>query len=161
MIFNEMEPAADAILLMWWLGTEPGNAIADVLVGDYNPSGKLPMTFPAHVGQIPIYYNYKSMGRPESKQKGYTCCNQDIDFEPAYPFGYGLSYTIFEIGEPVLAKTAKKRGEEITESVRVKNTEKYAGKTVQLYVRDLAGSVTRPVKELQSFRQVALQPGEE
>lgn len=162
MIFNEMEPAADAILLTWWLGTEAGNAIADVLAGDYNPSGKLPMTFPAHVGQIPIYYNYKSTGRPESKQKGYTCCYQDIDFEPAYPFGYGLSYTTFEIGEPVLAKTAWKRGEEVTVSVRVKNTGKYAGKeTVQLYVRDLVGSVTRPVKELRGFRQVALQPGEE
>lgn len=162
MIFNEMEPAADAILLTWWLGTEAGNAIADVLAGDYNPSGKLPMTFPAHVGQIPIYYNYKSTGRPESKQKGYTCCYQDIDFEPAYPFGYGLSYTTFETGEPVLAKTAWKRGEEVTVSVRVKNTGKYAGKeTVQIYVRDLVGSVTRPVKELRGFRQVALQPGEE
>lgn len=162
MIFNEMEPAADAILLTWWLGTEAGNAIADVLSGDYNPSGKLPMTFPAHVGQIPIYYNYKSTGRPESKERGYSCCYQDIDFEPAYPFGYGLSYTSFEIGEPVLAKAAWDRGEEITVTVRVKNTGKYAGKeTVQLYIRDLVGSVTRPVKELRGFRQIFLQPGEE
>lgn len=162
MIFNEMAPAADAILLTWWLGTEAGNAIADVVAGDYNPSGKLPMTFPAHVGQIPIYYNYKSTGRPESKDRGYSCCYQDIDFEPAYPFGYGLSYTTFEIGEPVLAKQAWKRGEDVEVTVRVKNTGRYAGReTVQLYVRDLVASVTRPVKELRGFRQVYLKPGEE
>lgn len=162
MIFNEMAPAADAILLTWWLGTEAGNAIADVVAGDYNPSGKLPMTFPAHVGQIPIYYNYKSTGRPESKDRGYSCCYQDIDFEPAYPFGYGLSYTTFEIGEPVLAKQVWKRGEDVEVTVRVKNTGRYAGReTVQLYVRDLVASVTRPVKELRGFRQVYLEPGEE
>lgn len=162
MIFNEMAPAADAILLTWWLGTEAGNAIADVVAGDYNPSGKLPMTFPAHVGQIPIYYNYKSTGRPESKDRGYSCCYQDIDFEPAYPFGYGLSYTTFEIGEPVLAKQTWKRGEDVEVTVRVKNTGRYAGReTVQLYVRDLVASVTRPVKELRGFRQVYLEPGEE
>lgn len=162
MIFNEMAPAADAILLTWWLGTEAGNAIADVVAGDYNPSGKLPMTFPAHVGQIPIYYNYKSTGRPESKDRGYSCCYQDIDFEPAYPFGYGLSYTTFEVGEPVLAKQTWKRGEDVEVTVRVKNTGRYAGReTVQLYVRDLVASVTRPVKELRGFRQVYLEPGEE
>lgn len=162
MIFNEMEPSSDAILLTWWLGTEAGNAIADVLAGDYNPSGKLPMTFPAHVGQIPIYYNYKSTGRPESKNRGYSCCYQDIDFEPAYPFGYGLSYTSFEIGAPELARESWKRGEPVEVTVTVKNTGTRAGKeTVQLYVRDLVASVTRPVKELRGFRQVFLQPGEE
>lgn len=162
MIFNEMEPYADAILLTWWLGTEAGNAIADVLVGDYNPSGKLPMTFPLHVGQIPIYYNYKSTGRPESKAKGYTCCYQDIDFEPAYPFGYGLSYTTFEISEPVLLKNNYNIGETVDVMVKVRNTGKYAGKeTVQLYMRDLVASVTRPIKELKAFEQVFLNPGEE
>lgn len=162
MIFNEMTPYADAILLTWWQGTEAGNAIADVLAGDYNPSGKLPMTFPLHVGQIPVYYNYKSTGRPESKDKGYTCCYQDIDFEPVYPFGYGLSYTTFEIGVPVLSKDSYMMGDVVEVTVKVKNTGNYAGKeTVQLYVRDLVASVTRPVKELRGFEQVTLQPGEE
>ncbi|MBQ8501491.1 MAG: glycoside hydrolase family 3 C-terminal domain-containing protein [Bacteroides sp.] len=162
MIFNDMEPYADAILLTWWLGTEAGNAIADVLAGDYNPSGKLPMTFPAHIGQIPIYYNYKSTGRPESKRRGYTCSYQDIDFEPAYPFGYGLSYTTFDISEPRLSKEAYAMGEPVEVTVTVKNTGKYAGKeTVQLYIKDVVASVTRPVKELRAFRQVELQPNEE
>lgn len=162
MIFNEMEPYADAILLTWWLGTEAGNSIADVLSGDYNPSGKLPMTFPAHIGQIPIYYNYKSTGRPESKEKGYTCCYQDIDFEPAYPFGYGLSYTTFDIGIPELSKQQYSKNEEILVRVKVKNTGNVAGKeTVQLYIRDLVASVTRPIKELRGFNQIYLLPGEE
>lgn len=162
MIFNEMTPYADAILLTWWLGTEAGNAIADVLAGDYNPSGKLPMTFPLHVGQVPVYYNYKSTGRPESKNKGYTCCYQDIDFEPAYPFGYGLSYTTFEISEPVLSKENYTMGDVVEVTVKVKNTGSYAGKeTVQLYIRDLVASITRPVKELRGYEQVLLQPGEE
>lgn len=161
MIFNEMEPYSDAILLTWWLGTEAGNSIADVLSGDYNPSGKLPMTFPAHIGQIPIYYNYKSTGRPESKSGGYTCGYQDIDFEPAYPFGYGLSYTEFSIGEPVISKTKWEKGEPVEVRVTVENVGRYAGKeTVQLYVRDVTGSVTRPVKELRGFSQVYLNPGE-
>ena len=162
MIFDEAAAHSDAVLLTWWLGTEAGNAIADVLSGDYNPSGKLPMTFPAHIGQIPIYYNYKSTGRPESKQRGYTCCYQDIDFEPAYPFGYGLSYTTFEIDAPTLEKREWGLDEEVVVKTTVRNTGSCAGKeTVQLYLRDLVGSVTRPVKELRGFRQVFLQPGEE
>lgn len=162
MIFNEMTPHADAILLTWWLGTEAGNAIADVLAGDYNPSGKLPMTFPAHVGQIPIYYNYKNTGRPENKEIGYSCRYQDIDFEPAYPFGYGLSYTDFFISEPVVKDSVFSLKTPLEVCVKVKNTGKYAGKeTVQLYIRDLVASLTRPVKELRGFQQVELQPGEE
>lgn len=162
MIFNEMTPYADAILLTWWLGTEAGNSIADVLSGKYNPSGKLPMTFPRHIGQIPIYYNYKNTGRPESKNKGYTCCYQDIDFEPAYPFGYGLSYTQFEISTPQLECNTYSRNDTIKVTVNVRNIGKYAGKeTVQLYIRDLVASVTRPVKELKGFQQVFLEPGEE
>ena len=162
MIFNEMTPHADAILLTWWLGTEGGNAIADVLAGDYNPSGKLPMTFPAHVGQIPIYYNYKNTGRPENKEIGYSCRYQDIDFEPAYPFGYGLSYTDFLISEPVVKDSVFSLKTPLEVCVKVKNTGKYAGKeTVQLYIRDLLASLTRPVKELRGFQQVELQPGEE
>ena len=162
MIFNEMTPHADVILLTWWLGTEAGNAIADVLAGDYNPSGKLPMTFPAHVGQIPIYYNYKNTGRPENKEIGYSCRYQDIDFEPAYPFGYGLSYTDFLISEPVVKDSVFSLKTPLEVCVKVKNTGKYAGKeTVQLYIRDLVASLTRPVKELRGFQQVELQPGEE
>lgn len=162
MIFNEMTPHADAILLTWWLGTEAGNAIADVLAGDYNPSGKLPMTFPAHVGQIPIYYNYKNTGRPENKEIGYSCRYQDIDFEPAYPFGYGLSYTDFLISEPVVKDSVFSLKTPLEVCVKVKNTGKYAGKeTVQLYIRDLVASLTRPVKELRGFQQVELQLGEE
>lgn len=162
MIFNEMTPHADAILLTWWLGTEAGNAIADVLAGDYNPSGKLPMTFPAHGGQIPIYYNYKSTGRPESKAGGYTCCYQDVGFEPAYPFGYGLSYTTFAIGEPKLVRATYGKNDSIEVKVSVKNTGSRVGKeTVQLYIRDLVASMTRPVKELRGFQQLSLQPGEE
>lgn len=162
MIFNEMTPYADAILLTWWLGTEAGNAIADVLSGDYNPSGKLPMTFPAHVGQIPIYYNYKNTGRPENKEIDYSCRYQDIDFEPAYPFGYGLSYTDFSISEPIVKDSVFSLKTPLEVCVKVKNNGKYAGKeTVQLYIRDLVASLTRPVKELRGFQQLELQPGEE
>ena len=162
MIFDEAAAHSDAVLLTWWLGTEAGNAIADVLSGEYNPSGKLPMTFPAHVGQIHIYYNYKSTGRPESKAGGYTCSYQDIDFEPAYPFGFGLSYTTFEIGTPTLEKRVWRLDEPVTVRVTVKNTGRRTGReTVQLYIRDHVGSVTRPVRELRGFRQVLLRPGEQ
>lgn len=162
MIFNDMEPHADAILLTWWLGTESGNAIADIISGDYNPSGKLPMTFPAHVGQIPVYYNYKSTGRPESKTVAYSCRYQDIDFEPAYPFGYGLSYTTFQLSEPKTSANVYTMEDTIRVSAKLKNTGVYRGKeTVQLYIRDLVASVTRPVKELKGFQQIELNPGEE
>jgi beta-glucosidase len=163
MIFNEMTPHADAILLTWWLGTEAGNAIADVLAGDYNPSGKLPMTFPAHVGQIPIYYNYKNTGRPENKEIGYSCRYQDIDFEPAYPFGYGLSYSEFELSDMVVSDSIfiLDKPKLLEVSVTIENKGKYEGKeTVQLYIRDRVASITRPVKEFRGFQQVLLRPGE-
>lgn len=162
MIFNEMTPYADAILLTWWLGTEAGNSIADVLSGDYNPSGKLPMTFPAHIGQIPIYYNYKNTGRPENKEIDYSCRYQDIDFEPAYPFGYGLSYTDFSISSPMIEDSVFTLKTPLEVRVKVRNNGRYAGKeTVQLYIRDLVASLTRPVKELRGFQQLELQPSEE
>lgn len=163
LIFNEMEPYADAILMTWWLGTEAGNSIADVLSGDYNPSGKLPMTFPATIGQVPIYYNHKNTGRPsQSGVMSYTCGYLDQDFHPAYAFGYGLSYTTFEISEPVMTKAVYNRGEEIKCKVLVKNSGLYKGKeTVQLYIRDLVSSVTRPVKELRGIYQLTLEPGEQ
>lgn len=157
MIFSEMEPAADAILLTWWLGTEAGNAIADVLSGDYNPSGKLPMTFPAHLGQVPIYYNYKSTGRPESDRKGYTTCYQDIDFRPAYPFGFGLSYSDFTYSAPTVEKSTYAMDEPIEVKVTVKNRGKDAGReVVQLYIRDLVSGVTTPVKNLRAFQLLDL-----
>lgn len=163
LVFNEMEPYADAILMTWWLGTEAGNSIADVLAGDYNPSGKLPMTFPATIGQVPIYYNYKNTGRPsQSGFMSYTCGYLDQDYRPAYPFGYGLSYTSFDISEPITDRTNYKYGEPISCKVVVKNIGKYKGKeTVQLYIRDLVSSVTRPVKELRGFQQITLEPGEQ
>ena len=117
--------------------------IADIISGDYNPSGKLPMTFPAHVGQIPVYYNYKSTGRPESKTVAYSCRYQDIDFEPAYPFGYGLSYTTFQLSEPKTSANVYTMEDTIRVSAKLKNTGVYRGKeTVQLYIRDLVASVT-------------------
>lgn len=163
LVFNEIEPYADAILMTWWLGTEAGNSIADVLSGDYNPSGKLPMTFPATIGQVPIYYNYKNTGRPsQSGFMSYTCGYLDQDYRPAYPFGYGLSYTSFEMSEPVTDRDTYKMGEPVLCKVIVKNTGKYKGKeTVQLYIRDLVSSVTRPVKELRGLQQITLEPGEQ
>lgn len=163
LVFNELEPYADAILMTWWLGTEAGNSIADVLSGDYNPSGKLPMTFPATIGQVPIYYNHKNTGRPSQPGfMSYTCGYLDQDYRPAYPFGYGLSYTSFDISEPITDRTNYKYGEPISCKVVVKNTGKYKGKeTVQLYIRDLVSSVTRPVKELRGFQQITLEPGEQ
>lgn len=163
LVFNEMEPYADAILMTWWLGTEAGNAIADVLSGDYNPSGKLPMTFPATIGQVPIYYNYKNTGRPsQSGFMTYTCGYLDQDFRPAYPFGYGLSYTQFEISSPVLSQEVYERGDTVTCDVTIRNTGTRKGKeTLQLYIRDLVSSVTRPVKELRGIEQVTLDPGEQ
>ena len=145
--------------MTWWLGTEAGNSIADVLSGDYNPSGKLPMTFPLHNGQIPLYYQQKSTGRPESSGWWHSRY-QDIPNGPAYPFGYGLSYTTFEYSAPELLSGD---GEDIHAKVKVcvRNTGKYAGEeVVQLYVRDDVASVTRPVKELKGFRKIALGPGE-
>ena len=163
LVFNEMEPYADAILMTWWLGTEAGNAIADVLSGDYNPSGKLPMTFPATIGQVPIYYNYKNTGRPsQSGFMTYTCGYLDQDFRPAYPFGYGLSYTQFEISSPELSQEVYERGDTVTCDVTIRNTGIRKGKeTLQLYIRDLVSSVTRPVKELRGIEQVTLDPGEQ
>ena len=162
MIFNELTGASDAILLTWWLGTEAGNAMADVISGDYNPSGKLPMTFPRHIGQIPIYYNYKSTGRPESKYSSYSCRYLDVDFEPAYCFGFGKSYTEFEISEPRVIGNNHSFDKPVEIEVTVKNTGIYKGKeTVQLYIRDKVASVTRPIKEFKGFQQVELLPCEE
>lgn len=151
---------ASAIVETWWLGTEAGNAITDVLYGEYNPTGKLPMSFPRTVGQVPIYYNHKSTGRPYDPNSKWTTKYIDQLNSPQWPFGFGLSYTTFEYGAPT-AKATLSKDAFVQVSVTVSNSGNRAGtETVQLYIRDLVGSVTRPVKELKSFQQVTLQPGE-
>ncbi|AEW02328.1 beta-glucosidase [Niastella koreensis] len=153
---------APAILEAWFAGTEAGNAIADVLFGDYNPSGKLTTSFPRNVGQIPIYYNHKNTGRPyEGGNPKFKSDYLDVDNSPLYPFGYGLSYTTFSYDTIQLSQNTLRPGQSITASVMVKNTGNMAGEeTVQLYIRDLAGSVTRPVKELKGFQKIILNAGE-
>ena len=158
-IFNRVRRDASAVLCTWWLGSEAGNAICRVLWGDYNPSGKLPMTFPAHNGQVPLYYPYKSTGRPTARG-GWCAKYIDIPTEPAYPFGYGLSYTSFGYSAPRLLPG---NGKEVHArvAVTVTNTGRYAGEeVVQLYVRDEVASVTRPIEELRGFEKIRLEPGE-
>ncbi|MCD8740878.1 beta-glucosidase BglX [Mucilaginibacter roseus] len=150
-----------AILEAWFPGTKAGDAIADVLFGKYNPSGKLSMTFPRSVGQIPIYYNAKGTGRPFNDEQKYTSKYLDIPNTPLYPFGHGLSYTTFGYSAIKLSKTSIRNGERFTATVTLNNTGKYDGEeTVQLYIRDMVGSVTRPVKELKGFQKVFLKAGE-
>ena len=155
---------ADAILETWYTGTEGGNAISDVLFGDYNPSGKLPISFPRSVGQIPTYYNHPRVGRPftEGKPGNYTSQYFEETTGPLYPFGYGLSYTDFTLSPVTLSSPTMARGDKLDASVTVKNTGSRAGETVvQLYIEDIAASVVRPVKELKDFRKLMLAPGEE
>lgn len=149
-----------SILETWFLGIEAGNAIADVLFGDVNPSGKLPITFPRNVGQIPIYYNHKNTGRPITDDM-YTSKYIDSPQTPLYPFGYGLSYTTFAYENFNVNRKQIGRNENLIVSVDVTNTGKFAGEeTVQLYIQDKVASVTRPVKELKDFRKINLLPGE-
>ncbi|NCT93001.1 MAG: beta-glucosidase BglX [Chitinophagaceae bacterium] len=154
---------ADALLDIWFGGTETGNAVADVLLGKYNPSGKLSMTFPKNVGQVPLYYSHKPTGRPFNHEPfaKFKTNYLDVENEPLYPFGYGLSYTNFSYGDLTLSSPTLRAGESITASITVTNTGNFDGEeTVQLYIRDLVGSITRPVKELKSFRKVFLKKGE-
>lgn len=150
-----------AILVAWQLGTESGNAIADVLFGKYNPSGKLPVSFPRAVGQEPLYYNQKNTGRPSNPTDVTYSAYTDEERTALYPFGYGLSYTTFEYGDLKLSSEEMTSEGSIEVSVPVTNTGKKAGKeVVQLYLRDMVASTTRPVKELKGFELVELQPGE-
>jgi len=150
-----------AILEGWMPGVRAGEAVADVLFGDYTPSGKLPVTFPRRVGQIPVYYNMKSTGRPPDDTVKYTSRYIDLPSTPLYPFGYGLSYTRFVYGRLTLSATKIRAGENLRVGVEVQNAGDRPGEeTVQLYVQDEFGSVTRPVKELKGFRKVFLAPGE-
>jgi beta-glucosidase len=150
-----------AILETWFLGSQAGNAIADVLFGDYNPSGKLPVTFPRSVGQVPIFYSMKNTGRPMDEKNKYTSKYLDESNDPLYPFGFGLSYTTFSYGDINLSSREIGDKDSLTITCEVKNTGKFAGEeVVQLYIRDLVGSVTRPVKELKGFEKINLKPGE-
>ena len=163
LVFNWTADNVPAILYTWWLGTEAGNAIANVLFGDYNPSGKLPMTFPREVGQIPIYYNHFSTGRPAKDENAtnYVSAYIDLKNSPKFPFGYGLSYTTFDYSGLKLSSTKIKSNETIKVSFQLKNTGKVAGdEVVQLYLKDKFGSVVRPVLELRDFQKVKLNAGE-
>ncbi|PVY88022.1 beta-glucosidase BglX [Pantoea ananatis] len=154
---------ADAMLETWFSGTEGGNAIADVLFGDYNPSGKLPMSFPRSVGQIPIYYNHLPTGRPYNfaKPNKYTSHYYDAENGPLYPFGYGLSYTTFTLSPVTLSSETMAHNGSIEASVTVTNSGKVDGATVvQLYLNDPVASISRPVKELHGFKRIMLKAGE-
>ena len=159
-----LDEIAPAILEAWYGGTQAGNAVADILFGDANPSGKLTMTFPRSVGQIPIFYNYKNTGRPfdpDLTEDYFRSRYQDSPNTPLYPFGYGISYTTFRYSPITLIKASLDRGDVIEASVEITNTGNYDGdEIVQLYVRDRVGNVTRPVKELKGFRKVNIKEGE-
>jgi beta-glucosidase len=158
---NWIAENSPAILETWFGGTEAGNAIADVLFGDVNPSGKLPVTFPRTVGQIPLYYNHMNTGRPPDANNKYSSKYLDVAWTPLFPFGYGLSYTQFKITNLQLSAQRMPANGKLTVSVDVENVGRRAGdEVVQLYIRDVAASMTRPVKELKGFQRVTLQPSE-
>lgn len=157
-----MDQQVPAILEAWLPGTMGGPAIADVLFGDYNPSGKLPMTFPRSTGQIPLFYYQKNTGRPRIDSVRYTSKYIDSPNTPLYPFGYGLSYTTFDYSNFAISRPTIGMNDTLTVSVKVKNSGKYDGaEVVQLYIRDMVGSVTRPIKELKGIKKMFLKVGEE
>lgn len=177
LVLTDLLPKVDAVLYAWHGGTMAGPAIADLLTGKANPSGKLPITFPRAVGQIPIYHSHKNTGRPSSEDKwipmadipveawqtslGNTSHYLDEGFKPLFPFGYGLSYTSFDYGDITLSDNTTSSGATVTASIEVANTGSADGhEVVQLYIQDLFGSVTRPVKELKDFKKVFLKVGE-
>ena len=161
LILTKVSTVVHAILDAWIPGTMAGPALCDVLFGDYNPSGKLPVTFPYAVGQIPIYYNHKNSGRPGSQDQKYTSRYLDVPNDPLFPFGFGLSYTRFAYNNLILSESTISGDKPLEVRVDVKNSGTVAGtETVQLYIRDLVGSVTRPVKELKGFTKVMLKAGE-
>ncbi len=163
LVFNWIADNVPAILYTWWLGTQAGNAIADVLFGEYNPSGKLPISFPRTEGQIPIYYNHYNTGRPAQNDSdlNYVSAYTDLVNSPKFPFGYGLSFTHFSYGNLELSKKTIRPNEKLSVKVLVSNTGNYDGEeTVQLYIRDIVASVVRPVKELKGFQKIFLKKGE-
>ena len=158
---ERLQETMPAILETWFLGVEAGNGIADALFGDANPGGKMPVTTPRAVGQVPIYYDHKNTGRPPDPASKWTSKYWDIPFTPLYPFGFGLSYTTFTIGAPRLSATTIGATDSLRVAVDVTNTGSRTGdEVVQLYVRDDVGSVTRPVMQLRGFQRVTLAPGE-
>lgn len=163
LVFNWTADNMSTIVYTWWLGSEAGNAIADVLFGDYNPSGKLPMTFPRDEGQIPIYYNHYNTGRPakDDQDKIYVSSYIDLPNSPKFPFGFGLSYTTFQYSDLKLSQNQMTSDEVIEVALKLSNTGKYAGaEVVQLYLKDKTGSVVRPILELKDFQKVSLAAGE-
>ncbi len=163
LVLNWESANANALLDVWFGGTEAGNAIADVLFGNYSPSGKITASFPMSVGQIPVYYNHKNTGRPYNGEDfaKFKSDYLDIPNEPLYPFGFGLSYGNFTYGDVKVDKTTLKGNETLTATVTVTNTGKYGGEeTVQLYISDPVASVTRSVEDLKGFKKITLQPGE-
>lgn len=154
----------EAILNVWFAGSEAGDAIADVLFGDVNPSGKLTMTFPQNTGQVPIYYNHKNTGRPLAEGAWFEKFRSnylDVPNEPLYPFGYGLSYTTFSYGDIKVSSKQLEGDQKLTASVELSNTGKFDGaEVVQLYIRDVVASITRPMRELKGFQKVTLKAGE-
>jgi beta-glucosidase len=149
---------------VWFAGTEAGDAIADVLLGKVNPSGKLSATFPQNVGQIPLYYNHKNTGRPLPEGKWFSKFRSnylDVSNDPLFPFGFGLSYTTFDYKNLKLSDSSLTAEGQIKVSVDLTNSGNYDGaEVVQLYIRDMVGSVTRPVKELKGFQKIFLKKGE-
>jgi beta-glucosidase len=163
LVFNYSADNATAILYTWWLGSEAGDAIADVLFGDYNPSAKLTITFPISVGQIPIYYSHFNTGRPavSDSNRFYNSSYNDISIYPRFEFGYGLSYTKFEYSNLKMNKKKMNLNDQIEVSVTITNTGKYDGEEiVQLYLRDVVGSIARPVKELKDFKKIKIEAGQ-
>jgi beta-glucosidase len=161
LILTRVNAAVPAILEAWIPGTMTGPALCDVLFGEFNPSGKLPVTFPYALGQVPIFYNHKNSGRPGSQDQKFTSRYIDVPNDPLFPFGYGLSYTQFAYNNLILNESIVADEKPLEVRIDVKNTGTRAGtETVQLYIRDLVGSVTRPVKELKGFKKVTLKAGE-
>ena len=156
-----MSEHVNAILETWFLGDQAGNAVASIIFGDYNPSGKLPVTFPRAVGQVPIYYNHLNTGRPPQDTDRYTSKYLDLPVTPLYSFGYGLSYTSYNYSSLEISKKSISQDDSVTVSVKITNTGNRAGsEVVQLYLRDLVASVSRPVKELKGFKKIYLEPDE-
>jgi beta-glucosidase len=163
LVFNHIAEKADAIIYAFWLGAEAGNALANVFSGEYNPSGKLPMTFPRSVGQIPLFYNYLNTGRPvgNPKEIRYRSAYIDSPNSPQYAFGYGLSYTTFSYSDLKINQKSFKKGDQIHVSIKLTNTGEVKGEeVVQLYLQDKVASLARPVKELKDFTKLMLNPGE-
>ncbi len=163
LVIKEEAANLSAILNVWFAGSEAGFAVADVLFGDANPSGKLTTTWPQNVGQVPMYYSHKNTGRPLAEGKWFEKFRSnylDVSNDPVYPFGYGLSYTNFSYSDFKISSNHLKKGQSLDASINITNTGKYDGKEiVQLYIRDLVGSISRPVKELKGFQKIELKAG--